>query len=1033
MREPVLLALIHIFAILSQLNPGGITARGRKILRGYFRRYLNEELEEEYFKLFETTHDFYSDELSDLGDKEFKDESSLITFQITNICRQIRKGLFLEERMIVFLQLLEFVFEDGRVTPQEKKIIEIVASTFSIPDEEYKNSCAFILGENLDDVQPGSMMLVEGTDDKKKLSDSFSNKNKWHNLAIKGLQGSIFMLHIKSIHIILFSYEGPEALFFKGRPVVKGRPYLLDQGVSIKGKHIQPIYYSGVLREFLRSDYKEKIIFEGHDIEFSFKKSDQGLKPMSFRTDSGNLIGIMGGSGVGKSTLLNILNGKLESDKGVLFLNGYNMHTELEHLKGLIGYIPQDDLLIDELTVYQNLYYNAKLCFGDYSEARIKVLVNRVLKDLELLDIANLQVGDPLNKKISGGQRKRLNISLELIREPAVLFVDEPTSGLSSSDSQKVMELLKAQTNKGNLVFSIIHQPSSDILKLFDRLWILDKGGYLVYDGDPVDSLVYFKTETSQANAAESECPNCGNVDTDNMLELIDTKEVTDEGFKDNDRQVGPLEWYDRYNKTMRPQFTSKPVKFDLPKSSFVVPGRLSQLKTFFQRNLLRKLSDKQYMLINLLEAPFLAVILAFLSKYTINGQYVFADNKNLPIFLFMSIVVALFLGLTVSAEEIIKDNKILERQKFLDISRLSYLVSKISFLFVLSAIQTLSFILVANSILNLEGMMFRQWLVLFSVSCSGNIIGLNISAGMRSVVSIYILIPLILVPQLLLGGAMINFDDLNSNFTSKNNVPVIGDIMITRWAYEAITVEQFKSNKYERLIFDEEMEISQNDWYASFLLPHLQKKVRECEFAAGKEEYRDNYENNLLKLKENILSLSSISGININQTGKDLVYQRFDSVSIRNSIELLDSFRIHFRTLSLDAIARRDSTLIKLESEMGREELLALKRNNHNSVLAEILLNSLSTDKLYENERMIVQKSDPVFMMPTSKIGRAQFYAPFKRIGNWHIDTLWFNIFIIWLLIILFSVLLYYNVLKKTLSLFESLQMPYKRQNPAK
>src|SRR4030042_1978712 len=170
-------------------------------------------------------------------------------------------------------------------------------------------------------------------------------------------------------------------------------------------------------------------------------------------------------------------------------------------------------MLIEELTVYQNLYFNARLCFGGYNEEQLKYTVEKVLLDLDLYEIKDLQVGDPMNKKVSGGQRKRLNIGLELLREPIVLFVDEPTSGLSSFDSQKVMSLLKNQALTGKLVFTIIHQPSSDILKMFDKLWILDKGGYMISDGDPVEALVYFKTETSQANAAESECQSCGNIE----------------------------------------------------------------------------------------------------------------------------------------------------------------------------------------------------------------------------------------------------------------------------------------------------------------------------------------------------------------------------------------------------------------------------------------------------------------------------------------------------------------------------------------
>ena len=350
-------------------------------------------------------------------------------------------------------------------------------------------------------------------------------------------------------------------------------------------------------------------------------------------------------------------------------------------LKGLIGYVPQDDMLIEELTVFQNMYFNAKLCFGGYDEEQLINLVDKVLIDLELFDIKDLQVGDLLNKMVSGGQRKRLNIGLELMREPAVLFVDEPTSGLSSHDSEKVMTLLRKHALSGKLVIANIHQPSSDILKLFDRLWILDKGGYMIYDGDPVEALVYFKTETSQANAAESECPNCGNVNTEDILHIIEVKVIDNSGYPGKRRQISPEEWYEKYKKKMMPVLSQKPEKSDLPSSNFKVPKKLYQIKTFIKRNsFYRKLADKQYMILNLLEAPFLAFILGYLSKYTVNGEYIFAENKSYPVFLFMAVVVALFLGLMVSAEEIFKDRKILEREKFLNISRLSYLISKAEF-----------------------------------------------------------------------------------------------------------------------------------------------------------------------------------------------------------------------------------------------------------------------------------------------------------------------------------------------------------------
>src|SRR5690606_5561082 len=172
----------------------------------------------------------------------------------------------------------------------------------------------------------------------------------------------------------------------------------------------------------------------------------------------------------------------------------------------------QDDLLIEDLTVYQNLYYAAKLCFSDKTEEEIDTLVMRVLTDLGLEETKDLKVGSPLRKTISGGQRKRLNIGLELLREPAVLFCDEPTSGLSSRDSENIIDLLKELSLKGKLVFTVIHQPSSDIFKMFDKLLILDTGGFQIYYGNPVDAIVYFKSRINMVYGLVRECYESGNV-----------------------------------------------------------------------------------------------------------------------------------------------------------------------------------------------------------------------------------------------------------------------------------------------------------------------------------------------------------------------------------------------------------------------------------------------------------------------------------------------------------------------------------------
>lgn len=1029
MRESVLLALIHIFAIVSTVNPAGITSRGRKILRSYLRRYLSRDLEEEYYALFENNLEFYSNELKSVDRAELADEDSLISFQITNICRQIKKGLFLDERMLVFLQLMEFAYEDGMISEQEKTIIDIVAKTFNISKKEYDNASAFMIGRSFDEISPECVLIIESDNPELSGVETFINYEKWRHIRIKGFKGQLVVLYIESTGTLLLTYDGPLALYFKGRDIIACRPYLLERGVNIKGVGIEPIYYSKIYKKFVSRNFPEKVVFEGHDIEYFFKNSDNGIQKMNFRVESGNMIGIMGGSGVGKTTMLNLLHGKMKPVSGTFFINGYDIHSNAEEIKGMIGYVPQDDMLIEELTVYQNLYFNARLCFGDYTEEQLNNTVNKVLADLDLYGIKDMQVGDIMNKKVSGGQRKRLNIGLELMREPVVLFIDEPTSGLSSFDSMKVMALLRHQALSGKLVFANIHQPSSDILKMFDKLWILDRGGFMIYDGDPVEALVYFKTETSQANAAESECPNCGNIETDDILQIVEVKIIDNDGLPGKERQMSPKEWYEKYRKKMMPVLSSAPEKSPVSPSNFKVPSRSDQIRTFINRNITRKLADRQYMIINLVEAPLLALILGYITKYSEDGKYLFSTNINYPVFLFMSIIVSLFIGLTVSAEEIYRDRKILEREKFLDLSRLSYLLSKINFLFALSAIQTLLFVVVASLILEIRGMMLQQWLILFSVACFGNILSLNISAGMRTAISIYILIPLLLVPQLILGGAMIKFDDLHKSFTRKIYVPVIGDIMATRWAYEALTVEQFRANRFEKPFFDYDMKLSQNEWNATFLIPMLKVKVEECAAAGKNPDYRELSENNFRKLNFHIRELTKTTGIKPGSWINELNYSGFNGNTGDKAKIFLDSVRTTLRKGINTLTLARDSVYRVKAEQIGEGKFLRLRETDYNDRLADFVLNRMATNKIYESDRKLIQKADPVFMPPGSKYGRAHFYSPYKLLGNLRIGTMVFNVSMIWLMTIVFFLALYYNLLKKFIVWLEKFKLPIFRK----
>jgi hypothetical protein len=266
----------------------------------------------------------------------------------------------------------------------------------------------------------------------------------------------------------------------------------------------------------------------------------------------------------------------------------------------------------------------------------------------------------------------------------------------------------------------------------------------------------------------------------------------------------------------------------------------------------------------------------------------------------------------------------------------------------------------------------------------------------------------------------MIKYDDLHKTMTRKIYVPIVGDMMTTRWAYEAMTVEQFRSNKYEKLFFDIDMRVSHNDWQASFLIPLLHRKSMECFITEGKPEYAEHRANNLYKLNKYIPELSAKAGYDPSEVLNALNRHVYDSAVNAKVVGYLDSLKRYYRNETLLAIEERDSIVERIESENSIEYLVNLRQNNHNEFLSEILLNTNSAEKLYENDKLIIQKADPIFMEPGSRTGRAQMFAPYKIVGKTKIKTIWFNVGVIWIMSFILGITLYFNTLQKIITFFE-------------
>jgi len=458
MSEAILKALMRLFALIIDIDEAhDISDREKDIIRSFLSRQLSSELTEEYMGVFEEYLLQYHGDRIDRGSIRDRKRISLTAVRILGICEKINLELEQRQKIYVLILLVEYIAYGIEISEKELDFVQTVASAFNIEEDEYLNILKFVAYSLEEIPHKGKVLLIN--------NEQECNYPEVHHISKAHMKGRIVFLHVKSVNTYILRYYGKEDLFLNGQHLQAGTTYTFEHGSSIRGQSINPIYYSDVTGVFTGSSGTSRLSFLAQNVEFRFRNSDNGIQDFNLMEESGKLVGIMGGSGVGKSTLLNVLNGNLRPMRGEILINGYDLYNDKdkEQLKGVIGFIPQDDLLIEDLTVYQNLYFSAKLCLSEKTEEEIRDIVKQVLVDLDLYGIRDLKVGKPLSKVISGGQRKRVNIGLELLREPSVLFVDEPTSGLSSVDSEMVMNLLKEQVNKGKLVMVNIHQPSSDL------------------------------------------------------------------------------------------------------------------------------------------------------------------------------------------------------------------------------------------------------------------------------------------------------------------------------------------------------------------------------------------------------------------------------------------------------------------------------------------------------------------------------------------------------------------------------------------
>jgi len=645
------------------------------------------------------------------------------------------------------------------------------------------------------------IVLGSGRDCDYQLSD-FSEDISENHAALKRSGDRLFFKDLGSVN----------GTFINGKKIGKSwREITLHDKVALGGIELEigPTLLLG----------RDRVELEARALSFSVKNKVL-CSDVSFRAEPGTLTGIMGPAGAGKTVLLNILNGYISPDRGEVLVGSFNVHKSFGLIKDIVGYVPQDDTMIPDLTVEKSLHYNLRLRYPDMAYEVRCALIRDVLTKMGFLNerlekLLNSKIGSKEERILSGGERKRVNIAHELVSNPLILFLDEPTSGLSSVDSEQVISLLRQMaTDQQVTILTTIHQPSPSIIEQFDNLLILNHGGKIAYFGPREEAAPYFEKQTQQV---------CGDLNPAEYVMNV---------LYDWNREESPEQLFSAYQKETAPRLSDPEPVDDAPinKEKKKSTNIFHQLGVLIQRNMDIKLSDKTSFGLIFLQAFVIAGLLVFtfigfdkdyysedrfartwhyfstekdrrhanhetviVQKLLKQSKIKSDQNRNLKgeqsaqrkaSILFLMIASSIWFGVINGSREIISEKAILRRECKTFLSIFAYLIGKLFILSTMAAIQTLILLGTVCWFLISFDLFFVFWAILMITAMAGSCLSLLVSAFVKTEQAALMAVPIIVIPQLLLGGLIRPVKFLSDNIIAAFH---LSDLILQKWAFKAM------------------------------------------------------------------------------------------------------------------------------------------------------------------------------------------------------------------------------------------------------
>ena len=483
-------------------------------------------------------------------------------------------------------------------------------------------------------------------------------------------------------------------------------------------------------------DLSKEAAVKSFGIEKIYNNEFKALHGCNVDMKAGSLIAIMGPSGCGKSTLLKTLNGESPATKGIVKIFDFELESNYDFLKNKIGYVPQDDIIHKELTVNQSLYYAAKIRLENTSNTFIKNKIKTVLTELDIWEKRN-----DLVSSLSGGQRKRVSIAVELLSDPWVLFLDEPTSPLDPQTIENFLGILRKLSEKNTTVVMVTHKPED--LAYMDELIILSQGGHMVYQGDAKEYLTYFES----SNPVEV------------YAKLVDKK---------------ALPWIKKYHNEHR---SNDSITTNSKRRTKTTVNSFKQFFWLSRRYLSIKLNDQINSLILVLQAPIIAVLICLIFDHI---------NQAVP---FLITISAIWFGTNNAARELVAEAAIYTRERMFNLKIMPYLFSKLTIMTFFAIVQATLFTLIIYYRYESSSPPWNDitqtiiWMV--CITFSSTLMGLMLSSIVDKTEKVMSIVPISLIPQIMLAGIVAK---ITNPF-----VEILSYFTLSRWGTEGLSIIQNK------------------------------------------------------------------------------------------------------------------------------------------------------------------------------------------------------------------------------------------------